>query len=665
MKPLALLTLIVSGILLTMEGPLPTHALTQQSAPYATYTMGPNGRYVQTQTAYEPAGTLDLTLTLNAPEDMMLVNDWLYVADTGNKRIVRFDQDGFGEILVTDLNQPTGLFVTQTGDLYIADKGAQRVYHYDVTMTLVRSYGRPTEPFFGASSPFVPLKLTVGPRGILYIVGEGSTAGLIQLNQAGEFLGFFGTNTTSFSWLQTLSNFFGITRAVNLPTSPSNVALDDKGSVYTVSPLGQQQVKKFNIASLPILSMSSWTTPVSVHLNRFDNVFTVSSEGIITEYDREGNMIFEFGGLDTGNRIAGLYVNPVDVLTNNDDDLLVLDKGTGTIQLLQRAEFTQLVHAGLINFKDGIYSLAQWETVIRMNSMFALANASLARGYYRLQAYQEALNYYAIAFDRGGFSEAFWQLRYGWLEANLGMVFTLILIGLVLLQAWAWMKKRILLVDWIGRSMQTPRFQRWQANTQLLKHVLSHPLDTYQEIKHLKKSSFLTATVVYLLVLFVSVMDIYGRGFIFQSVNLATFHLGMYAVTLLGGLGLFIFANYLVATITNGEGWLKDVYIATAHALIPYVILTPILTLTTNVLTYNELIVFQMLDFLRYGWSLLLIIFMIKEVHNYDVKGVVKNTLLTLFTMLMIILVGFLLYVLTMQVINYVEGIIREVLLRG
>lgn len=665
MKPSLLFSLLICGVILTGSPLTPTQALTQQSAPYNTYTIGPNGRYVQTQTAYEPAGYVSLSLTLNQPEDMVYHQGYVYVADTGNRRIVRFNQDGDGEILVSNLQQPTGIHVTNQGHLYIADKTAQVVYHYDETMSLVTTYGRPTEPIFGDTSPYVPTKVTVGPRGIVYIVGEGSTAGLIQLNQLGEFLGFYATNTTSFSWWQVVTNFFGITRATNLPTSPKNLTLDGKGSVFTVSPLGTQQLKKFNIASQTILSASLRYQPVSVHINDFDNIFTISSEGIITEYDSYGNLIFEFGGLDTGNQLAGLFVNPVDVLTTPEQDILVLDKATGKIQILQRAEFAQLVHEGLINFKDGIYSLEQWETVLRMNSMFALANASLARGFYRLQSYEDALQYYRIAFDRRGFSEAFWQLRYTWLESNLGMVFTSLILALLVYQGWLLAKKRLLTTTFGQHIVHLPLLNKVKADAHLLHHVLAHPLDTYQDIKHLKKSSWFTASLIFVALWLVLVFEIYATGFIFQTVNISNLNLGLWTATLFGGLGLFIFANYLVATITNGEGWLKDVFIATAHALVPFILITPMMTVLSNGLTYNEIVVYQLLDVVRYGWSGILIVLMIKEIHNYDVGQTLKNILLTLFTLLMLVLVGFLLYMLSLQVINYLEGIIREVILRG
>jgi uncharacterized membrane protein len=71
------------------------------------------------------------------------------------------------------------------------------------------------------------------------------------------------------------------------------------------------------------------------------------------------------------------------------------------------------------------------------------------------------------------------------------------------------------------------------------------------------------------------------------------------------------------------------------------------------------------LDGLRFIWSGALIVLMIKEVHNYDVKALLKNIFLTFFTMVMLVLIGFLMYVLTAQLWNYVESIIQEVILRG
>ena len=59
-------------------------------APYQTWTQGPNGWLVHTQDAYEPGKLLNPGL--KSPEDLFVYDERLYVADTGNARIlVEFD----------------------------------------------------------------------------------------------------------------------------------------------------------------------------------------------------------------------------------------------------------------------------------------------------------------------------------------------------------------------------------------------------------------------------------------------------------------------------------------------------------------------------------------------------------------------------------------------
>ncbi|QWB96269.1 hypothetical protein KHQ89_02200 [Mycoplasmatota bacterium] len=54
MKKLWIIGLLILNILLLTTQNI--SAVTTQSVPYETYTIGPQGRRVLTQTAYEPAG---------------------------------------------------------------------------------------------------------------------------------------------------------------------------------------------------------------------------------------------------------------------------------------------------------------------------------------------------------------------------------------------------------------------------------------------------------------------------------------------------------------------------------------------------------------------------------------------------------------------------------
>ena len=68
--------------------------------------------------------------------------------------------------------------------------------------------------------------------------------------------------------------------------SPTNVAIDEKGSVFTISPTASKQVKKFNIASEDKLNINiSLTELQGIAIGNLDNIYILSKSGIIQEYD--------------------------------------------------------------------------------------------------------------------------------------------------------------------------------------------------------------------------------------------------------------------------------------------------------------------------------------------------------------------------------------------
>ena len=60
-------------------------------------------------------------------------------------------------------------------------------------------------------------------------------------------------------------------------------------------------------------------------------------------------------------------------------------------------------------------------------------------------------------------------------------------------------------------------------------------------------------------------------------------------------------------------------------------------------------------------WVGVLIFLSIKEINNYSVKETIVIIGLTIFTILIVCLLAFIIYVLSSQVIDFVESIFREV----
>ena len=73
--------------------------------------------------------------------------------------------------------------------MYIADVGAKTVFRFTKDFKFVRRYDKPSAPIF-ADTNYEPSKVAVDSGNNLYIVSEGVYAGVIQLANTGDFLGY-------------------------------------------------------------------------------------------------------------------------------------------------------------------------------------------------------------------------------------------------------------------------------------------------------------------------------------------------------------------------------------------------------------------------------------------------------------------------------------------
>ncbi|MFW6319665.1 MAG: hypothetical protein ACOC1L_05720, partial [Bacillota bacterium] len=230
-KIIIVIAIIITAIVSISTTPLSS---SQAGVPYVTYTMGTRGSLVPTQTAYVPVGILNPEYILDSPMDIDVKDEYVIIANTGMANIVILETNGtyvrsFGADV---LEEPLGVFVDDNNDIYVADKAARAVFKFTLEGELLETYDRPTEPLFGEESVYRPEKVVVDKGGTMYIAGEGTVNGVIQLNYRGQFRGYFGVNQTRFDWRMRFTDLFmGVTDqlAKNLPPAPSNIAIDDRG----------------------------------------------------------------------------------------------------------------------------------------------------------------------------------------------------------------------------------------------------------------------------------------------------------------------------------------------------------------------------------------------------------------------------------------------------
>lgn len=642
---------------------------------YKTYSQAPSGDLVETQTAYEAYDILYSSL-MTSPEDIVIRDSIIYTVDSQQRHVLIMDINGevldsFGEDI---LSAPTGIALDSSNDIYVADGSAGRVFKFSETGELLDEFARPEEPLFGRTSPYTPRKISVDIRGNMYIIGEGATAGVIQLNPDGEFLGYYGANEAPTNFLQIIrDNLLSEIQQArvfrNVPPASTNIDIDDKGSVYTVTNSSQSEaVKKLNVAGANIFwpGMYQPEGAIDVATGLYDNFYVLTNQGQIIEYSLYGDILFTFGMRDSGSQRLGVYNSPSAIGVDEFGTLYVVDSEAQLIHKLRPTEFADGMHSGLILFQDGRYidSTDYWQNVINMNPSIGIARFALGESYFQRQEYGRALDAFRTAEAIPAYSNAFWEIRNDWFQRNLGMLlFVVIVFFIVLKIVNSLFRRKYDKTPWQILREKSRKIKTLRELGYVFR-MFRHPFDTLYEIQNMNRSSVKAASILYAVLLIQFIMFNYVTGYIFNYRLLDTYNIIMLVLIFIVAFLLLISMNYMIATITEGEGSLKDVYMGVAYSFAPVLVgIIPVI-LISNILTLNEAFLFHFPLQVMLVYTFVHLVIMIKEMHDFDGWKVVQNILLTLFASLVTIVVLYIMYILFVNLYDFIYSLIMEVLAR-
>ncbi len=645
--------------------------------PYKTYTVDGYSYVLETQSAYNPLAAITKVgeTAFVSPMDMAIGKDGnLYIADAGAHVILICSRDGeqVGSIGEGVLQTPTGVYVTEDGTVYVADKDAKKVFVFDAQGNVTAEYGKPDSPIYGNSMDFKPTKVVANKTGTMYIICEGNMNGIVQLSpvEGGSFLGYFGTNYTSLSPFQMIQRVI-LTDAQraqmlsNIPSTPTNLHIDDTGLIYTVTQGDKEtSLKKLNIAGKNLLDSDPYYAdlPAAVTTGNYNNILVADSDGYIYEYNEDGELLFMFGGRDDGRQRVGLCNKVEAIAVDEDDRIYLLDSDKKQIHIFEPTEFTNLLHEALYLFSKGQYTQSKepLSKVLQMNSMFDYANQAMGHAYLQEENYEQALKYFRLAKSFEGYSDAFWEVRNIWIRNYLVAAVLAIAAVIVLIRG--------------GKSLYRKKYAN-RPTTQTGEHILlgqlryslyfmRHPMDGCYGVKKEGKNSWWCANILLGTFILISILEKYCSGFLVKTVREGRYDL----ITDIGKV-LVIFigltaCNYLVVTINEGEGFFKDLYCAYAYCLTPYIVIKPFVILLSNVLTYNEVFLISFANIIVWTWVVILILLTLKEINNFTVGETAKALAITAFTVLILTLLVCIIYVLFSQVIDFVITVVREVVYR-
>lgn len=658
-----------------------------------TYTISVDGDYVRTQEAYLASTVYMQRQGLLQPSDLTVYGDEVYIADTGNKRIVVFNKK---DNTTREINNevfvgPSGLFVNEE-KIYVADAAAEAVFICDHQGNLLQTIARPVDsPLMSTSSIFKPTNVVVTNDGNIIVVGEGAYDGLMQFGEDGEFRGYFAANKRSLTLLERIQEIIytreqKAQQQTRKPRAIQNIDLSVNGLVYSVTQSAEvtyawadaeaktsNAVKLHNMAGKDILSPNEFMDDewnyVDVAAGPYGNVYALTQTGLIYEYDSSGNLIFSFGGRAVSNDRYGLFSSATAIDLDEEGFLYVLDKERGFIQVFVPTEFAVVNHQAIYDLEKGNYveSEENWQQILRLNGMSKIAHIGYGKSLLRQQKYGEALKHFKIANARDDYSECFWEIRNVIINRYI---------------VWAVGTLFLLLVAFMIKGAVRPRKKKKQYNTRGIDEIpargirrlagdfrycrimLRHPIDAIYYIKVGKRGGLVSAGLLILIAYAVYMADILGRGFIFNENRLSTLSPALLTCIFFIVLLLFMIGNYMVSSINEGEGTMKNIVITAAYSLIPYIIMGIATIALSYVLTQNEAFFVTLVWYIGVIWSAVLLVLSILNIHNYTLKQTVKNILLTIFFAIIALVMVAILYLVWDKVFDFISEVISEVTYR-
>ncbi len=714
-------SLAVSVLMLLVYGSASAYA-----APYSSYTYDWWKNAVPSASAYVPSIVVDGADMgvgpLKNPGDLYVRGDRIYVADSGNNRVVCTDRNFRPYMVISSFHvpdgidgfdEPKGVFVTEAGHIYVADKGNERIVEFDSEGEIVRIIGKPRSDVEGVLSEdmiYRPLRVGVDRAGRVYVIADGIFDGIMEFGVDGGFKGFMGApkvapNPWEYFWSKISTKEQKRRRALFLPIEYSSLDIDGRGFIYASVSGGATQkeeaVRRLNPTGVDVLRRTGSFPPVGdVDFPHEESEASITGRSVLIDvaarengmysvldrqrcriftYDENGELLYIFGARGD---VRGAFRNPV-AIDWMGEAFLVLDEANGCLTKLEPTEYASFMHQAIDLHNQGKYDEAadMWRNVLRYNANCEAAYIGIGRSLMRQGLYSEAMDNFKLGNSREGYSKAFKLHKKEVANRTFGYVMTAVV---VVILALAVLRK----VRLFSRSASDGDASELEPMTKYharmiyraeegpitgkriwdsLKYafwVICHPFDGFWDLKHERRGNTVSATIILVLIALTHVFARQYTGFVLNKNDPKRLNVLLEISTVLVPFALWIVVNWSLTTLTDGKGTLKDIYIATAYALFPIFLINVPLTIWSRYMTMEQGAFFTFFRVLSLIWAGWLVFSGNMVTHDFEGGKTFGMSLLTVAGMGVVIFISLLYASLIDQFIGFVKDIRTEIVFR-
>lgn len=192
--------------------------------------------------------------------------------------------------------------------------------------------------------------------------------------------------------------------------------------------------------------------------------------------------------------------------------------------------------------------------------------------------------------------------------------------------------------------------------------VIFHPIVAFQYIKKQRdRFNYVSIIILFFLIIAVRIFEIYFTHFPLSDIQSKDANIFLEIVKLFLPVLIWVIASYAITSILEGECQFREILMATAYSMVPYIIITVFLTLLSNILEAGQAGLYSTLQTGMWIWIVLLLLISLKEMNNYTLKQTILIAFLSLFTMVVICATSVLLFSIVSQFLDFVQEVLVEI----
>ena len=634
--------------------------------------------------------------------DIFCTEDGLiYILCSGNSEITVLNEDlSFNKIIeVTDENGEQikfsgaqGVYV-KDNNIYVCDTQNAGVLVTDLAGKLKSVIKLPDSQIIPDDFIFQPTRLVMDKDGYTYILSMGCYYGALVYLPDGSFGGFYGANNVQATALDTLSYIWDLVTGNDkkksqtqktLPFSFVDFCFDNAGYMLTctgatsgtnagqinkMSPGGSNILYKSNadgtyekssgvnfLESIVIKRNNAARSQniVSIDVDKNNFIYALDNTyGVIYLYDSQCNLINAFGGgVGLGER-AGNFINATSLAVSG-NRVLVTDSEAESITVFEETEYGALLKKAQSMYLAGDYEEAEpyFNEVLKMDSSNQLAYKGIAISGYKKGDIDKALEYAKNGLDYNTYDMAFQAKLKSRIADNFVWLFPLILLLII-----------AVIVGIIYKTKKNIVFIKNPRMVNLASTVM-HPFNTFSDIKQKNLGSYKAAIILSVLFYISTTVRTVGSSFLFTEIADGNYNTLFTIAQTFGLIILRSVSNWLVCSLFSGKGTFKEVFIATNYCLIPIIFYNFIRTILSYFMPLSGKGFLDGVYVVLIIYTIYLLCVAFTTIHDYSVSKLIGTTLVTIFGMILVIFVIFMIVILLQQLGDFVYSIFVEVVYR-